>query len=516
MLVRLARDLPGYLRSPIGRDEARKRFERGLATRAERLAAVVERAIYRHPRSPYLTLLRAAGCELGDFQVLLAHEGVEGALQSLAERGVYLTYEELKGHRETVRGSQRLTFQPDDFANPLVAPHVLLFTSGSTGRPNRIGYSLEFHAEWAVSVSVVLQAFGLHQPGLAFWWPVPTSQTILSGMLGYPALAWRYPIHPLPTVAAGAFRYLATVARFGGYRVPTPVRCDLATPEPYARWLANRARRDRSLVLWTVPSSAARLGDAASRLGLDFSGVTFILGGEPVTAVRRAQMEAPGARVIVGYSAVDVSAPAYGCATPAASDDVHVMLDRCALIRRPHETVAGGPIVPALLATPLSLTVPRIALNTELGDYAHLEERDCGCLLGHLGARTHLTEIRSFEKLTGEGVTFARSNLEAIVEQVLPSRFGGTALDYQLSEEEAPSGTTRLVLRVHPAVGSIDEAAVCEALLANLGNGSMFERYHAEMWRGAETIQVRREPPLANRAGKVLPFQLVRRDASRR
>ena len=514
MLARLARDLPGYLRSPMSRETATQRFKDGLATRSQRLSTIVERSIYGHPRSPYLKLLRAAGCELGDFNALLAHEGVEGTLTQLADRGVYLTYEELKGHRETVRGSQRIEFQQEDFDNPRVRPHVLLYTGGSGGRPTRVGYSLEFLAEWAVSVAVMLAAFDVRRPSLAFWWPVPTAQTILCGMLGYPIRGWWYPVQPLPAVAAGAYRYLTVVSRLGGFRAPAPRYCDLSNPEPLARWIAAQARPDPPLVIWTVPSSAARLGAAASALGLDLRGVTFILGGEPVTEPRRAQMEASGAQTIVGYSAVDVSAPAYGCRTATAPDDVHVMLDRCELIPRSRPTTANGPTVDALLATPLSPSVPRIALNTELGDYAQFEERDCGCLLGELGARTHLSGIRSFEKLTGEGVTFVRTNLEQIVETVLPGRFGGTSLDYQLAEEESPTGAARLVLRVDPAVGPVDEAAVRETLLTSVGAGSLFERYQAALWRGAGTIDVRREPPLATPAGKVLPFYTRRRDGT--
>jgi hypothetical protein len=222
-------------------------------------------------------------------------------------------------------------------------------------------------------------------------------------------------------------------------------------------------------------------------------------------------MEGPGAQVIVGYSAVDVSLPAFGCRAPTAPDDVHVMMDRCALISRSRLTTADGPTVDAILATPLSPVVPRIALNTELGDYASIEERDCGCLLGELGARTHLTGIRSFEKLTGEGVTFVRSNLEQIVEQELPARFGGTSLEYQLAEEESPTGATRLVLRVSPKVGSVDETMLRQVLLASMGQGSLFQRYQAQIWQGAGTIEVRREEPLATLAGKVLPFHILNR-----
>lgn len=49
------------------------------------------------------------------------------------------------------------------------------------------------------------------------------------------------------------------------------------------------------------------------------------------------------------------------------------------------------------------------------------------------------------------------------------------------------------------------------ALLDELGRDGASSRYHAGIWRSARTIEVRREPPLATRAGKVLPFHLLRR-----
>jgi hypothetical protein len=279
--------------------------------------------------------------------------------------------------------------------------------------------------------------------------------------------------------------------------------------------LAGQVADGRPLVLWVTPSAGARVGLAASRAGLDLSGATFVVIGEAVTAARRAQIEACGARVIVGYTSIELSASSYSCATPAASDDLHAMIERFALIRRPRPAMPGGPIVDALLVSSLSAAVPTIALNAEMGDYARLEERDCGCLLGSLGLRTHLSEIRSFEKLTGEGVTFARANLQAILEEALPARFGGTSLDYQLAEEEGPEGATRLVLRVNPALGELDEAALRETFLAELGRGSLLNRYHVGLWRGVGAVEVRREAPLATPAGKVLPFQLLRRGEQR-
>ena len=55
------------------------------------------------------------------------------------------------------------------------------------------------------------------------------------------------------------------------------------------------------------------------------------------------------------------------------------------------------------------------------------------------------TPIRSYEKLTGEGVTFMGSELLTLLEKILPGKFGGSVSDYQLVEEEA-GGATRVSL----------------------------------------------------------------------
>jgi hypothetical protein len=512
--VRLTRGLPRYLRHPFTPDEARHLLLRRLATREQRFLTVVEQAIYDHPRSPYLALLRSAGCELGDVQQLVVAEGLDGTLRTLARRGVYVTFDELKGRRDAVRGSQRFAFSPPDFDNPMIRPDFLRFTGGSTGRPTRAPYTLPYFAEWATSFSLALQAHRLHQPRVAFWRPIPMAQAIVFGMLGHPALGWFYPVHPLPASVHLAARYLRVLGQSAGYTFPLPRRCDLARPDLLARWLTAQVHDGGPLVLWTMPSAAARLGTAATEAGLDLQGVTMLVGGEPTTAARRAHVERASARLIVTYSTVELTGLSYSCATPTAPDDVHVMLDLFAVVTHPRPAGPGGPLVDACLLTSPSPVAGMVLFNAEMGDYARIEERDCDCLLGALGLRTHLSEIRSFEKLTGEGVTFARSNLERILEEILPARFGGTMLDYQLAEEERPDSATGLVLRVSPSVGDVDEAAIRETVLDHLGRSGPVEQHQIGFWRGTGAIEIRRERPVATRAGKVLPFHLLTRAES--
>jgi hypothetical protein len=156
-----------------------------------------------------------------------------------------------------------------------------------------------------------------------------------------------------------------------------------------------------------------------------------------------------------------------------------------------------------------------IGFNTEMGDVAIVEERgsDC-CSLGALGLLTHISQIRSVDKLTGEGVTVARSEMLHVLEVELPRRFGGTSIDYQLAEEVGPDGLTRLVLRVAPRLGVVDDGALRAALLAGLDRGGVVDRHMAALWRQAGTVVIRREEPVATAAGKVLPFHRATRARS--
>ena len=60
---------------------------------------------------------------------------------------------------------------------------------------------------------------------------------------------------------------------------------------------------------------------------------------------------------------------------------------------------------------------------------------------------TVIRDINSFGKLTGHGVTLTGTDILHILEQTLPARFGGSAIDYQLIERDGVD-QARLVLRV--------------------------------------------------------------------
>jgi hypothetical protein len=94
-----------------------------------------------------------------------------------------------------------------------------------------------------------------------------------------------------------------------------------------------------------------------------------------------------------------------------------------------------------------------------------------------------------------------------IVEEIFPQRFGGDGTQYQIWEEEDRNGFTRISILVDPSLGKVDEAALKEAFLREIGKVS---RATPEVWRQAETIQVRRQSPVSGRSGKIMPLRAER------
>jgi hypothetical protein len=98
--------------------------------------------------------------------------------------------------------------------------------------------------------------------------------------------------------------------------------------------------------------------------------------------------------------------------------------------------------------------------------------------------------------------------MERILDELLPARFGGSALDYQFAEEEDSNGFTRLTLRVAPHVALPDESAVVEFVLGALEQSGGGASVAQSLWRKAGTLRLRREQPAMTQRGKMMPLDL--------
>jgi hypothetical protein len=512
MAARLIRDWPGYLRARVAHGPPEVDIRERLQARVARFLGVLEHQALARRESPYSRLFRMAGCELGDVHEMVHRDGIDSTLRTLAAAGVYVTFDEIKGRREAVRGSSRVLFRQEEFDNPLAdrLPGFIDHSSGTGGRPSIVKRPLHFDLETAVNLRAVFNAHGVAGSSHLFYMTAPFVGLAIKSLMGERTEAWFHPLRPLPwqvRVAALGFKAISAV---GGVTVPLPRYCPLDEPWRIVDWLRRGLDRPRTIGVTCFVSAAARIAQCATARGVSLDRVFFHTLGEPYTPGRKRLIEASGARTIVDYGTQEVPTMAFSCVEPHVSDDVHLFSDIYAAVDHRRPAVDDGPEVDALLLTSLSRFGPKLILNVETGDSARIEHRACGCALGRLGYDTHLSDIRSFEKLSGEGMTFARSDITRLVEDELPARFGGASLDYQLVEQEMGDGLTRLRLLVDPAIGALDESAIREFVLTRLAQGGLSARHSAELWRRAGTVQVDRVRPAPTSAGKVLPFRLVR------
>jgi len=512
--ARFLRKLPSFLRDPLTIDEARVILRARLERRETAFLALVRRGIYENRASPYRPLLAHAGCEYGDLERSVTRDGVEGTLRDLFRQGVYLTVDEYKGRRPIQRGSTSISIDPVQLRNPQSACHVPVRTSGSRSRRMPVPMDLTFIRDCAVNVLLWLHARGAVESVKAHW-QVPGSGA-MARLLEYasfsPPVRWFSPIDPTAAGLHPLYRWSATALQWGSRlaRVPLP-RSEYVPfddPLPIVRWMDNVLRAGGTPHLHTWPSSAVRVAQAAATAGVDLDGAQFTVVGEPITDARLAVVRRVRAQAWPRYGSVESGGIGYGCVAPERADEVHLLQDCVAVIQAGADGPARDLPVNALLLSSLRPTAPVVLLNVSLGDQASVGSRACGCPLEKLGWTTHLHTVRSYEKLTAGGVTFLDTEAIRVLEEVLPSRFGGTPTDYQLVEDAAEDGQPRLRLLVRPEVGPLDPHAVATAFLDAIGEGSQGARLMALRWRDTKVLRVQRQAPLTTPSGKILHLHL--------
>ncbi|MCM2269403.1 MAG: DUF5069 domain-containing protein [Thermoanaerobaculia bacterium] len=512
------RGLRPFLRGRVDARGAGARLAHRLADRERAFAQTLVAAVFRNPASPYRRLFDWAGISPRDVADRLAADGVETTLEWLHDAGVHVSLEEFKGRRPIVRPGFELDVRAEDFDNPASARHYEARTGGSGGPARRIRAGLDLlDYESLHHAAFYRAAGGLGRP-FALWLPAPPGavglkNALIGARLGMAVERWFSQSRPAGAPARHRLFTWTTLAaaRALGRPIARPEETPATAAGDVARWLADRRAQGSPAVLATTPSAAVRTCATATRERLDIAGTLFVVVGEPFTATRAGVVAAAGCAAASHYAMVEAGLIGVACGAPNAADDVHLAADKIATIQRPRTVGARDVTVQALLHTTLLTASPQMMLNVESGDYGELEDRQCGCDVLPAAFRRHLRGIRSYEKLTGEGMHFLGVDLLHLLDDLLPARFGGNGTDYQLIEREDAGGRTLVTLVVAPSLGELATDDVAHATLEFLRARGVGQRLMAEVWQNAGTLQVVRAEPQATTAGKIQP--LLRKSA---
>jgi hypothetical protein len=510
--ARFLRRLRRHLDAPLDRDAAPGVLRERLARRSDSFVRSVRLCVFERPDSLYLPLFAHAGCGYEDLAREVRVHGLEHALKGLAEAGVRISLDEFKGRAPIVRGGLEVPVRPTDFDSPFAKIAADLRTGGSTGRPVRVYKDLDYLAARAPYDHVFFRSLGIEDVPLALWYPGPPAAAGFDNAVRYaqggrPATRWfdmqspglrsRRPDARLLTAG------VAWVSRSAANRIPYPEQVPLRDVSFVLDWLLRQRERHGRAAVQTYVSQAVRLSRCARDRGADLSDIVLVIGSEPMTPAKHAEMAASGATVFLRYFCSELGSVGIGCLDANEPGDLHLMRDMIAMVQPAAPDESGER---PFLFTSLFELMPKVMINTSLGDCGVVEERDCACPFGEMGFTTHLRDVHSVRRVTCEGMTVSVADLSRVTDDVLRPRYGGSTVDYQWVECEGPGGRSRLRLRVAPSVGVLDEGALIAAVLSELARISRGSRLIAGVWRQADTITVERARPRATAGAKTLPF----------
>ncbi len=516
--IRLVGKLATTLKKTIDPDQARAIIRKRLEQRENDFIKLAKTCIYDQPGSPYLDLLKHAGCEYGDLENLVHKEGLEDALHTLFCQGVYLTSKEFRGECDTTRGNIQIVVNPHKLKNPHAEHHVPIRSSGSRSHGTQILRGMDFIHDTSLYLALYLEALLNDSNAELATWSVPGGVTLSSFikfiLAGSPPSRWFSQLDTKGNELSIRYRMSTRVLEWGGtlagIPIPHPEFISLDNPSLIIRWMLDCLQQDRTPHLFTYTSAAVRLAQSALEADIDLRGAKITISGEPITPARLESIKRSGADALPAMGCVEVGHIGYGCFTPEAPDDMHLLKDLHAVIQPGDSHSDPGLRPKGMLFSTLRSSSPLILINVSLGDQATIRRRTCGCFQGELGMDTHIQYIRSFEKLTTGGMAFLDTEIIQVIEDDLPKIFGGGPLDYQLVEDERTDGKPQLRLIIHPRLGALDLNKVKEMFLKKIATGSGAEKLASLVWRDADMITIERSVPKTTSTGKVLHLHIER------
>ncbi len=497
-------------------DSIRKR----VMAREENFLSFVEKGIFQYACSPYLKLLERKRIQFNDLKTWVGKDGIERALRTLENEGVYFTVDEFKGKVPVVRNGIEFWCQEGMFDNPFLS-YVYEVRSGATrSAGTRVRIDFDYLHQRSLYDALFLNMHDCLKAPIANWFPIfPGAPGINSSLrfadIGNPVQRWfsQVPEDQLNVnwEKKWGTKLIFTLGKLHGCRLAEPEYVGLDDALKVAEWAAAALQQHENCVVYTFASSAVRVCIAAAEKNLNIKGTKFLVTGEPLTPQKRTEIEAVGGAPVPVYGLSEAGVIAAGCnQSHPQSDHCHLYKDTAAIISHRQNVPHSDLFVESYLFTSLLYESPKILLNVGMGDYGEISSESCACVFGQVGFDVCLNNIRSYEKLTGEGVTFVDTDFIRIVERDLPERFGGRSTDYQLVEKEDSRGLTHLQLLVSPRVGEIQETEVLDRFLSLLrraeASPDSWSQSGTEMWKQSNMLQIVREFPFPTVSGKIMPF----------
>ncbi len=505
---------------------ARTSLRKRVADREENFLNFVEKGIFQYPDSPYRNLLEPRKITFNDLREWVGKDGLEAALRVLEAEGVYFTVDEFKGRVPVERNGVSFKCHERMFDNPFLAAAYEVRSGATRSAGTRIRIDFDYLHQRSFYDALLLDIHGCTKAPVANWFPVfPGAPGINASLrfahIGNAARRWFSQVDETKLNIGWERKWgkklIYLLSRMYGSPLAPAEYVDLQHAEKVAQWAAEMVAEHSACVVYTFATSALRVCMAAEELNLNIKGTRFLVTGEPLTAQKRKEIESTGSFAVPIYGISEAGVVATGCNRSfEESDHCHMYKDTTAIITHPCRVPHSDTVVDSYLFTKFMYEAPKLLLNVDMGDYGDIGKGTCDCAFAEVGFDDYMANIRSYEKLTGEGVTFVNTDFVWIIEKKLPETFGGKSTDYQLVEAEGPTGIPELHLRVSPAVQNVNDTEVVGAFLGLLQHAEdrLWAQAGPDMWTQAGMVRIVRDFPIPTGSGKIQPFHLLKPEKS--
>jgi hypothetical protein len=476
--------------------------------------SLVQRAVFDVPSNPYFRMFELADCKYGDLRHSVQRNGLTSTLETLHDEGVHLTFDEFKGKEPIVRAGKEIRSSRNSFQNRLQGSWLDSATSGSSGKRSRVAFGTGALLLREMILALVIEDFDLNNYKRLIVRPImPSTIGVMQGLsmsrLGCPMDHWyatggshRHSLHYRMLT-----RYLLHASRRSGATLPSPEYLRAGDFETATKWIARAKEAGSPSMISAFVSPAVRMAIVAKEQGWDISDSLFICGGEALTAAKSKALSDVGVGISPRYWVSEIGPIGIGCHRTVNQNRMHLLDNVVALISRRRPAPFSHAMVDAALFTSVSPDCATVLINAEMGDSASIRKTDCDCAFGRAGLQWEISDVTSYSKLTGQGMTLMGNDVVALLEEHLPAKFGGAPADYQLVEWQGGS-QTELELRVSPRVGMRDSGAVKREFVQRLRSvygGSLATR----VWEHSDGLRVVEKEPFSTATGKVPPLHLA-------
>ena len=229
----------GFLRVPLDEREVDAVVRDELRQRDERFLTSLDRLVWPLPNSPWRRFFDHIGAEAPEIQAMVRSSGLDAALATLRDLGVYLTTEEASGAQPVRRGTTSFTVEPHDLFNPMIAPDFIAGTSGTRSAGTPVAASFEALRRMAVILALTSELWDVDGRPHALWRPaLPGSGGLIallsSSVLGTPPERWFSQLDPLAKGVALPKRLANLVLPIAAWpaRLPRPTHVPTTAPGP--------------------------------------------------------------------------------------------------------------------------------------------------------------------------------------------------------------------------------------------------------------------------------------------